>query len=68
VLTEFVQGASKSGSVGDFVCYWSSTLLKCYKQGADFDDMSSFFPCILCDARKYIDPRDELLVTEMQLS
>jgi hypothetical protein len=35
------------------------------KQGLDFDDMSSFFPCILCDARKYINPGDELLVTEM---
>jgi hypothetical protein len=35
------------------------------KQGPDFDDMSSFFPCILCDARKYIHPGDELLVTEM---
>jgi hypothetical protein len=31
LLTEFVQGASKSGSVEDFVCYCSSNLLKCYK-------------------------------------
>jgi hypothetical protein len=34
-------------------------------QGPDFDDMSSFFPSILCDARTYINPGDELLVTEM---
>jgi hypothetical protein len=31
LLTEFVQGASKSGSAEDFVCYWSSNLLKCYR-------------------------------------
>jgi hypothetical protein len=31
LLTEFVQGASKSGCVEDFVCYCSSNLLKCYK-------------------------------------
>jgi hypothetical protein len=36
-----------------------------YQQGPDFDDMSSFFPGILCDARKYINPGDELLVAEM---
>jgi hypothetical protein len=30
LLTEFVQGTSKSGSVEDFVCYCSSKLLKCY--------------------------------------
>jgi hypothetical protein len=36
-----------------------------YQQGPDFDDLSSFFPCILCNARKYINPEDELLVTEM---
>jgi hypothetical protein len=29
--TEFVQGASKGGSVEDFVCYCSSNILKCYK-------------------------------------
>jgi hypothetical protein len=29
LLTEFVQGASKSGSVEDFMCYCSSNLLKC---------------------------------------
>jgi hypothetical protein len=34
-------------------------------QGLDFDDMSSFFPCILCDALKYINLRYELLVTDM---
>jgi hypothetical protein len=34
-------------------------------QGPDFGDMSSFFPCILCDALKYINPGDKLLVTEM---
>jgi hypothetical protein len=36
-----------------------------HEQGPDFDDMSSFLPCVLCDARKYINPGDELLVTEM---
>jgi hypothetical protein len=29
LLTEFVQGVSKSGSVENFVCYSSSNLLKC---------------------------------------
>jgi hypothetical protein len=29
--TEFVQGASKSGSVEAFVCYYYSNLMKCYK-------------------------------------
>jgi hypothetical protein len=29
-LTEFVQGASKSGSVENFMCYCSSNLLKFY--------------------------------------
>jgi hypothetical protein len=29
LLTEFVQGASKSGNVEDFVCYCSSNFLKC---------------------------------------
>jgi hypothetical protein len=29
MLTEFIQGASKSGSVEDFVCYYPSKLLKC---------------------------------------
>jgi hypothetical protein len=31
----------------------------------DFDDISSCFPCILCDGLKYVNPGDELLVTEM---
>jgi hypothetical protein len=33
------------------------------KQGPDFVD--NFFLCILCDALKYINPGDELLVTEV---
>jgi hypothetical protein len=39
--------------------------IQCNHQGPDFDDMSSFFPWILCDALKYINLRYELLVTEM---
>jgi hypothetical protein len=31
LLSEFVQGAFKSGSVEDFMYYCSSNLLKCYK-------------------------------------
>jgi hypothetical protein len=36
-----------------------------YQEGPDYDDMSSFFPCILCDSLKYINPGDELLVTKI---
>jgi hypothetical protein len=54
--------------------YWGGSLRKVklnkldkntYHQGQDFDDMSSFFPCILCDALKYINLGYELLDTEM---
>jgi hypothetical protein len=36
-----------------------------YDQGPDFDDMSSFFHCIICGSFKYINPGYELLVTKM---
>jgi hypothetical protein len=36
-----------------------------HEQGPDFDDMSSFFPCIICGSFKYINPGYELLVTKM---
>jgi hypothetical protein len=61
------------------VFWWVHTLYlsadKCYQcltlsvvsddQGPDFDDMSSFFPCIICGSLKYINPGYELLVTKM---
>jgi hypothetical protein len=34
-------------------------------QGPDFDDMSSYFPCIICGSFNYINPGYELLVTKM---
>jgi hypothetical protein len=46
---------------------WAIPVPIIYYQGPDFDDMSSSFPCILRDAREYINPGDELLVTEMEL-
>jgi hypothetical protein len=42
----------------------SHLCIESHNQGPDFD-MPSFFPCILCDALKYINLGYELLVTEM---
>ncbi|PSN39148.1 hypothetical protein C0J52_21851, partial [Blattella germanica] len=38
-----------------------------YYQGADSDDISSFFLSLLCNARKHINPVYELLITEIQI-
>jgi hypothetical protein len=62
VAKSFHCSVNSCSSNQDILCFiehkWSSP-------GPKFDDMTSFFPRILCDSLQYINPGDKLLVTEM---
>ena len=40
----------------------------CYKQGLDFDDMSSFFPCKKDDAIQYINLAPKIVILQCTVS